>query len=394
MKIKNSPSGTLRQRIGYAAFLPHPLPPKINWSLDLVNALSKADHVLGKLSGEGHKLPNPHVLIRPFMEREAVLSSRIEGTQAELGEVLAADAGLLLGHVKDLQEVRNYIAALEYGLERLHTLPVSLRLLREIHTRLMQGVRGQHATPGEFRMTQNWIGAPGASLSMAKYVPPPPEDLMSCLDAFEKFLHSQQLPLLVHLGLCHYQFEALHPFVDGNGRLGRLLIILLLIERKALAAPLLYLSAFFERTREEYYQHLFNVSALGTWEAWLLYFLKGVSLEAADALSRAERINHVLSDWRLKAAELRSGVPARIIECLAVNPFLNIPHVASHLKIAFNTAHRAVQKLEALGIVSPMAYPGRAGATFYCADALFEALKAPVDLTRFAALGVDLPRPE
>jgi Fic family protein len=305
---------------------------------------------------------------------------------------LAADAGFPVGHIKDLQEVRNYINALEYGLERLKTLPISLRLLREIHERLMQGVRGKHATPGQFRTTQNWIGKPGANLSTAKYVPPPPECLMECLDAFETFLHNKTLPVLVHLALCHYQFEAIHPFVDGNGRLGRLLMILLLVERKALAAPLLYLSAFFERTREEYYQHLFEVSASGTWEAWLLYFFKGVASEAADALSRAERINTVLTEWRLKVVELPSPVPAKIVDCLAENPFLSVPKVATRLGVAFTTVQRAVQKLEALGILRLMVSAKRT--RIYCADALFEALKAPVDLTRFTALGIDLPRSE
>ena len=254
MDIQQSPSGQIiKSPKGYRAFLPHPLPPTLEWDITVINALSRADFLLGKLAREGSKLPNPHLLMRPFIAREAVLSSKIEGTQATLGEILEANAGIdLKQNPDDLQEVQNYIIALDYGLSRLQELPLSLRLIKEIHEHLMQGVRGSHATPGELRRTQNWIGPPGCTLNTAKFVPPPSDNLIDCLGELENFLHDRQLPPLIHIAFCHYQFEAIHPFLDGNGRVGRLLITLLLIEQKMLPSPLLYLSAFFEATRDEY----------------------------------------------------------------------------------------------------------------------------------------------
>ena len=209
--------------------------------------------LVGRLAGEGRRFPNPHLLIRPFLRREAVLSSRIEGTQATLGELLAAEAGASVDRSPDdLREVGNYVSALEHGLKRLQSLPLSLRLVRELHEHLMTGVRGGHATPGEFRRSQNWIGRPGETLAQVKYVPPPPDMLGEYLSTWEKFLHERMLPPLVHVALAHYQFEALHPFPDGNGRVGRLLITLQLRERGILPAPRHYLSAFFEATRADY----------------------------------------------------------------------------------------------------------------------------------------------
>src|SRR5205814_96999 len=265
-----------------------PLPPVLEWTPQLVRALSDADRLTGRLAGEGGRLANPHLLIRPFVRREAVLSSRIEGTQATLGELLAAEAGAAVDRSPaDLREVANYVTALEHGVKRLTTLPLSLRLTRELHAKLMTGVRGGHATPGEFRTSQNWIGAPGSTLSNATYVPPPPDMLMDCLSAWEKFLHERSLPVLVQAALMHVQFEAIHPFLDGNGRVGRLLITLFLVEREVLPTPLLYLSAFFEATRADYYGALQGVHERGEWEDWLVYFLNGVARQSEDALSRA-----------------------------------------------------------------------------------------------------------
>jgi Fic family protein len=255
---------------GYRAFHPNPLPPSLDWSPALVSALADASMLVGRLAGEGRRLPNPHVLIRPFIRREAVLSSRIEGTQATLGELLAAEAGATVERSAiDLQEVGNYVKALEHGLKRLELLPLSLRLVRELHEHLMTGVRGGHATPGEFRRSQNWIGRPGGTLAQAKYMPPPPDVLAKHLSAWEKFLHERMLPPLVHVALAHYQFEAIHPFLDGNGRVGRLLITLQLCERDILPAPLLYLSAFFEAKRADYYDGLRGVSEHSDWEGWV-----------------------------------------------------------------------------------------------------------------------------
>ena len=376
MDIATSPSGRVVTTLtGYQAFIPNPLPPKFEWNNALVTTLSRADHLLGMLSREGSRLPNPHLLIRPFIAREAVLSSKIEGTQATLGEVLAQEAG---AHVDrnpdDLQEVHNYILSLDYGIERLHTLPLCLRLIKEIHEKLMLGVRGSHATPGEFRVSQNWIGSPGCTLNTAKYVPPTPEELMNCLSAFEKFLHFKMLPPLIHIAMCHYQFEAIHPFLDGNGRIGRLLITLLLVERKLLPSPLLYLSAFFEATRDEYYKQLYNVSGKGTWNDWLLYFLHGVIAQASDVLSRAERINALLQEWQVQVG-LSEGAAHQIIKYLAVNPYFTVKKISETLNVAFTTAQRAISKLEQSGIVSKISKGKRD--RVYCATDILHILEEP-----------------
>ncbi|ODN41307.1 Fic family protein [Piscirickettsia litoralis] len=383
MNINDSASGqVITSQTGYQSFIPNNLPPQLEWSTTLVSTMSRADYVLGKLAREGSSLPNPHLLMRPFITREAVLSSKIEGTQATLGEVLAVDAGIQVKENQDdLKEVQNYIKALDYGLSRLNDLPLSLRLIKEIHNELMQGVRGNHATPGEFRRTQNWIGPPGCTLNTAKYVPPTPEELMECLGKFELFLHNEQLPVLIHIALCHYQFEAIHPFLDGNGRVGRLLITLLLIERGILPAPLLYLSAFFEATRDEYYKHLYQVSSQANWNDWLIYFLNGVAVQSEDALSRAERINALLSTWKLQVASGNSQIPMQIVEHFAVNPFLTINKIANDMNISYTTAQRGVNKLEKLGIIS-QANTGKRD-KLYCATQILSILEEPTKINTF-----------
>ncbi|RNC77062.1 cell filamentation protein Fic [Piscirickettsiaceae bacterium NZ-RLO2] len=383
MNINNSPSGkVVTSQTGYQAFIPNNLPPQLNWSTTLVSTMSRADYVLGKLAREGSILPNPHLLMRPFITREAVLSSKIEGTQATLGEVLAVDAGVQVKENQDdLKEVQNYIKALEYGLNRLNDLPLSLRLIKEIHNELMQGVRGNHATPGDFRRTQNWIGPPGCTLSTAKYVPPTPEELMECLGKFELFLHNEQLPVLIHIALCHYQFEAIHPFLDGNGRVGRLLITLLLIEKGILPAPLLYLSAFFEATRDEYYKHLYQVSSQASWNDWLIYFLNGVAVQSEDALSRAERINALLSTWKLQVASSSSQIPMQIVEHFAVNPFLTINKISKEMNISYTTAQRGVNKLEKLDIINQTNEGKRD--KLYCATQILSILEEPTKIDVF-----------
>ena len=268
----------------YSAFVPAPLPPKLEWTPRLIGVLSEADRLIGRLSGEGGRLPNPHILMRPFVRREAVLSSKIEGTQATLGELLASEAGAVVERSpEDLREVGNYVVALEHGISLLRELPLCVRLVRELHEKLMEGARGQHAAPGLFRTTQNWIGKPGSTLATATFIPPPPGEVEPCLAAWERFLHESDLPPLVTIALAHYQFEAIHPFLDGNGRVGRLLITLFLIERKILPTPLLYLSAFFEAARRDYYESLRGVSDRGAWLDWLEYFLLGVARMSEDA---------------------------------------------------------------------------------------------------------------
>lgn len=380
MNIKTSPSGrVVKMSTGYRAFVPHPLPPIFEWGSILVNSLSRADHVLGQLSSESNRLPNPYLFTRVFAAREAVLSSKIEGTQSTITEILEDYAGLGVDRdPDDLQEVKNYVTALNYGIDRLDALPLSLRLLREIHQKLMQGVRGDHATPGEFRLTQNWIGSAGCTLNTAKFVPPPPEELVSSLGNLEKFLHDRTLPPLVHIAMCHYQFEAIHPFIDGNERLGRLLITLLMLERKLLHTPLLYLSAFFESTKDEYYKQLFDVSDKGSWQEWFVYFLNGVATQATDVLDRVKRINDVLSQWR---SLHKSLVFYDIYDLLMENPFLMITTAATKLGISFKVAQRALIALEKSGIVTEIT--NKARGRVYCARQLLSIIEEPTRIDGF-----------
>ncbi|MBV6522210.1 MAG: hypothetical protein MNPFHGCM_02356 [Gemmatimonadaceae bacterium] len=361
---------------GYRAYVPDPLPPRLAWSDALAAALSRADLAVGRLAGEGRRLPNPHLLIRPFVRREAVLSSRIEGTQATLGELLAAEAGAVVERSpEDLREVANYVVALEFGVARLAALPLSLRLVRELHEKLMRGVRGDAATPGEFRRSQNWIGPAGCTRADASFVPPPPDRLVDCLGAWEKFLHDDALPPLVHAALAHSQFEAIHPFLDGNGRVGRLLITLLLVERRVLPSPLLYLSAYFEATRPEYYARLSGVTARGEWEEWLAYFLRGVAGQAEDALGRIQRIDALVAGWRERLAQGPSRLPERALDLFVENPFWTVNKLAGRLGVAFTTAQRAVGRLETAGMVA-LAGEARRNRV-YCARALLDILEEP-----------------
>jgi Fic family protein len=364
---------------GYEAFHPHPLPPEIAWTPRLVRILSQADRLLGRLAGEGRRLPNPHLLIRPFVRREAVYSSRIEGTQATLGELLAAEAGAVVERSpEDLREVANYVAALEHGMKRLKTLPLSLRLVRELHAKLMTGVRGDHATPGEFRRTQNWIGRPGCTLADASFVPPPPDSLLEHLGPWEEFLHDEAIPPLVHAALMHYQFEAIHPYLDGNGRVGRLLITLCLCARGVLHEPLLYLSAFFEATRTDYYEGLRGVTERGDWTGWIEYFLNGVARQSEDALSRAERINQLLAGWRHEFAGGGSRVPLQLIDLLGANPFLTPRETERRLEVAYNTVMRAIEALVTGGVLVKVGDSKRD--RVFCAQALLDILEEPARL--------------
>jgi Fic family protein len=370
--------GLWRQVNDYRAFVPDPLPPSIAWRDPLVRALSDADRLVGRVAGEGGHPPNPHLFIRPFLRREAVLSSKIEGTEATLGELLAAEAGAAVDRSPDdLREVANHVTAMEHGLRRLKRLPLSLRLVRELHEKLMRGVRGGVAAPGEFRKTQNWIGPAGAGPAQATYVPPPPDALMACLGAWERFLHERTLPPLVQVALAHYQFEAIHPFVDGNGRVGRLLIILFLIERQVLPAPLLYLSAFFEASRADYYERLRAVTERGEWDAWLEYCLRGFARMSEDVMDRARQLNQRLAAWRRVLAGTSRGA-LLLVDALAENPFVTAKNAARRMKAAFTTAQRAIATLERRGILEHVA--GERRGRVYCAKALLKVLEAPARL--------------
>jgi Fic family protein len=381
-KTANIP-GKMVPQGGYSAFIPAPLPPTLGWTPRLIRVLSDADRLIGRLAGEGGRLPNPHLLIRPFVRREAVLSSKIEGTQATLGELLAAEAGAVLDRSpEDLREVGNYVVALEHGITRLGKIPISVRLVRELHEKLMTGVRGQQTAPGQFRKTQNWIGKPGSTIQTASFIPPPPGEVEPCLAAWERFLHESDLPPLVTIGLGHYQFEAIHPFRDGNGRVGRLLITLFLIERKILPTPLLYLSAFFEASRRDYYDSLRAVSERAAWQEWIEYFLLGVARMSEDALNRATRINDVVVQWRKKLAGEPNAL--RIIELLSANPFITATGAARQLSIAFTTAQRAIQRLEQKRVIRKTTDARRN--RVYCAEALLDILEEPAQLKPIASV--------
>ena len=371
---------------GSRAFVPAPLPPSLTWSPTLVRALSDADRAIGRLAWEGLRLPDPRLLIRPFLRREAVLSSRIEGTQTSLSELLAAEAGASVDRSpSDLREVANYVAALEYGVERMESLPLSLRLIRELHARLMEGVRGGQTSPGEFRRVQNWIGPAGCTPANANYVPPPPNEMLEALGELERFLHDTTLPPLVQAALLHDQFEAIHPFLDGNGRIGRLLVILFLMERKVLSAPLLYLSAFFEATRREYYAGLQGVTEEGAWEAWIEYFLNGVARQSEDVLSRAGRINALLDGWRLAVAGGASPTTVELVGLLGENPFWTITGAAKRLGVAYTTAKRAVERLVDASILTPLTDAKRD--RVYCARAILDILEEPAQLVPGGEMG-------
>ena len=350
-----------RGETAFWAFLPNPLPPDLDFDRSMVNSLSSADRALGELAGLGRTIPNPHLLIGPFVRREAVLSSRIEGTQTDIADLYAFEAeqmklpGLTQREEPgDAREVFNYVRAMEYGIKRQETIPISLRLLREVHGKLMEGVRGERATPGEFRRSQNWIGPPGCKLNEANFVPPPVDKMNEALSDFEKFLHEDlPIPPLIRLAMIHYQFEAIHPFLDGNGRVGRLLISLLLVNWGLLPQPLLYLSAFFERKRKNYYDLLMAVSQRNDWKSWFQFFLSGVTEQARDAVLRAKNLQDIQTNWRSRLMDQKvSGGVFKIVDKLFENPIVTIPEAQQIMGVKqYATARKAINVLESVGIL-------------------------------------------
>lgn len=340
---------------GYA-FVPNSLPPAdLEWDSGLVEMLSTADRALGELAGIGRTLPNPHLLVRPFLRREAVLSSRIEGTQASLSDVFTYETIQfpLFDSSDDVKEVHNYVRALEFGLERMSSLPVSLRLIKEIHGILLEDVRGEQFRAGEYRQGQTFIGPPGSRLATATYVPPPPDQMMEALNNLEMYINeTSSLPPLIRLGLIHYQFEAIHPFPDGNGRLGRLLVSLLLCSWNLLPQPLLYLSAFFESNRSSYYSHLRGVTEKGQWTEWLSFFLEGVALQAVDAASRIKRINALRENYHQRFQQGRSSARLlQVVDLLFARPFVTVRIVETELNLPYPTAERYIDELVIQGIL-------------------------------------------
>jgi len=368
---------------GRWAFVPGPLPPNLEYGPTLVAVLSEADRALGELAGLGRTLPNPYLLTRPFLRREAVLSSRIEGTRASLVDLFAFEVEPPLfaepERSDDVQEVGNYVRALEHSMARLEELPISQRLLREMHAVLMEGMRGQQRDPGEFRRILNWIGPPGARLEEATYVPPPPAEIPAALSALERYIHGNTgLPPLLDIALVHYQFEAIHPFPDGNGRIGRLLITLMLIERDLLPEPLLYLSAYFERHRGAYYDHLLAVSQKAEWEGWLLFFLRGVSVEARDASRRAGKLFELRETYRERLQ--REGARPNLLTAtnhLFANPVTSIRELSEVLGVTFEAARRLVGSLEERGVLEEIT--GRRRNRVYAASEILQVLQKPLE---------------
>jgi Fic family protein len=364
----------IRTPTGYAAFIPAKLPPTLTYDHQLVISLSRADAALSELSGLGRHLPNPHLLIAPYVRREAVLSSRIEGTKASLSDLLIDE----MEHSKDrtenddVREVRNYVTAMEHGLGRLETLPLSLRVVREIHAHLMKGVRGDRATPGEFRRSQNWLGPPGSTIETAPYVPPPPDEMNDLLADWERFLHERgSFPDLIQCAIMHEQFEAIHPFLDGNGRLGRLLITFFLIERKRLAQPLLYLSAYIEAHRQDYYDLLQRVRTHGDWAPWIQFFLAGVTEIAIEAVGQAGRLMELRETFR---AGLRDKAKAlALLDELFLNPYMSVARAEEVLKVSNPTARQAVLLLQRKGMLQEIT--GRTWGKRYLAKPILDTIE-------------------
>jgi Fic family protein len=346
----------VQQQAGYRAFIPAPLPPDPPLAIDLPMSalLSRADLALGRLDGVTSTLPDPDLFVAMYVRQEAVLSSQIEGTQSSLDDVLAFELDPE-GHEipADVTDVVNYVRALNYGLERLETLPLSLRLIRELHAILLEGERGADKAPGTFRTSQNWIGVGNVPLAQATFVPPPPSVLMDLLGDFERFLHADHdLPPLIHAGLAHSQFETIHPFLDGNGRIGRLLITFQLCHRGVLHRPVLYLSTYLKQYRAEYYGRLMAVRERDDWEGWIAFFLQGVAetAEQATATARgilAQRENHqaLLRAHRLE----RFGLV--LLDLLFRHPLVNARWVERELGVTYATANNLISRFVALGIL-------------------------------------------
>lgn len=343
---------TVGKSAPYVAFIPSAAPRNLNLRADTIMKLSEADSALGRLAGAGRLLPNPHLVVGAYITREAVASSRIEGTQASITEVLEA---AVTGESprNDVREVNNYVNALEHGIGRLQGgFPLALRLIKEMHAILLRGVRGAEKTPGEFRRSQNWISSPDNRPMTARFVPPPIDAMQAALHDWEEYLHdpSPNLPLLIRCALLHYQFETIHPFLDGNGRLGRLFIALYLTESQRLPAPLLYVSSYFDDRKSEYYDRLQYVRERGEIQEWLLFFLDAIAVQASDAVARSEQ----LSDLREKFRAALSGSRTRaheVVDLSVARPILTVKYVQEQLGVSQPGASKLLRQLSDIGML-------------------------------------------
>jgi Fic family protein len=369
------PGKLVRNLSGDWCFVPGPLPDKLSWTDELVSALSAADRAMGQLAGVGQRLPNPALLVRSFLRREAALSSRIEGTQAELKDLVLFDQTQSAEQrAPDVREVDNNFRALEWGLEQVRHRPISLGLIREMHQILLQGVRGENKTPGRFRSVQAHIGRT-TNIAEATFVPAPPHAIGPAMEQLEQFIQSPSLlPPLVRVAMIHYQFEAIHPFADGNGRIGRVLILLLLCTEKILPVPLLNPSAFLERRRTEYYRHLLRVSQRGTWNEWVTFFAQGVAQEASDAMDRVQELDRLRNEYQRRVQTARaSALLPKLVDQLFINPAITTNRVAEALGVQFSSAQKTIDKLVSAGIVKELT--GQKRNRIYLATELLAAIQ-------------------
>ena len=354
---KNRAGIAVSQPQNYKAFIPNPLPPipEIKLDNETIDILSTADTAVGRLSGISEALPNPDLFVAMYVRKEAVLSSQIEGTEASLEDVLEYESLNRPRNLpNDVTEVVNYVRAMNYGLARAKDLPLSLRLIKEIHAELMRGVRGGDKTPGEFRKTQNWIGPKGCTLNNARFIPPPPHEMTQALGDLEKYMHSElNYPLLVECGLIHFQFETIHPFLDGNGRIGRLLITFFLCHRGILKKPLLYLSHHFKQNRLEYYDRLMEVRGKGDFESWIKFFLRGVASVALEACDTSNKIISLKNNDQDKIADAykETSKAALFHERLFDRPIVSIKDIAKIMNTTFPTANDICRKLVKMDIL-------------------------------------------
>lgn len=376
-QLLDSDIGTLVPIVeGQKAFIPDRLPDNIALDSSIIYLLDEASRAVATLSGVGETISNPNLLIRPFLRREAVLSSKIEGTQASISDLLLHEASGIRHATGDIVEVANYARALEHGIERLEELPICMRLINEVHTVLLRGVRGGDKRLGEFRPSQVWIGTPGTPIQKARFIPPPPQYIHDLMADLERFINEETLmPPLVQCALLHYQIETIRPYVDGNGRIGRLLIPLFLNSKQILSKPLLYISAYFEADRDKYYDELFNTSKTGDWNAWLQYFLKGVAEQAEDALLRTRRVRELHEKYReLLQNRRESGNTLNLLDQLFMRVFITAPSAARVLDVTPAGSRRILERLEDAGIVNAIE---ETRPRIYVARELLEIIESP-----------------
>lgn len=379
--MENRAGVFVMQPSGYKSFIPHKLPPSppIEYDEEMLGLLSEADRKLGRLDGVTQILPNPELFVAMYVQKEAVLSSQIEGTQASLTDVLEINAKD--EKREDVGEVVNYVNAMNYGLSRLKEFPLCLRLIREIHKKLLSDGRGSNRNPGEFRKTQNWIGPAGCTLNSARFVPPTVPDMEKALIELENFFYEEDyIPALIKIALIHAQFESIHPFLDGNGRMGRLLITFWLCQQGILSQPLLYLSYYFKKNRLEYYDRLMAVREKGDWEGWIKFFLKGISITSDEATSTAREILQLKAKCEQMLVEQQfSAMHNAVLEDLFLHPVVSKNSILDVLDVSYPTASKIVDDLCKLGILKDIT-PDQKRNKKYVFDAYMEILNRGTEI--------------